>query len=141
MPEFPPLSPEGETSAPDDGDFPKACLKDLNLIVQRAGWRYGASFLFHSERWGDIWRIDFEIAGEDLSPRINRVMCWRTPADAKLNLMIAIGQDILPLERVQIKSIAAVIVPGGCRVSSSSFAATKKARPEGRAQVSEPPGD
>ena len=99
VPEFPPLSPEGETSAPDDRDFPKACLKDLNLIVQRVGWRYGASFLSHSEKWGDIWRIDFEIAGEDLSPRINRVMCWRTPADAKLNLMIAIGQDILPLER------------------------------------------
>ena len=57
VPEFPPLSPEGETSAPEDRDFPKACLKDLKPITERGGWRYGASLsriLKYGETYGEL---------------------------------------------------------------------------------------
>jgi hypothetical protein len=42
-----------------------------------------------------VCRIDFEMAGQDVSPRVNRLVLY---VDAqRMSFMIAIGQDIAPL--------------------------------------------
>jgi hypothetical protein len=49
-------------------------------------------------RWGAILRVDFTLPGGDLSPFINRILCWETAA-SRFPIMFAIGQKVPPLEK------------------------------------------
>jgi hypothetical protein len=89
----PPTIPSGEKAWPENLLFAETCLSKVNEIAAKSEWRLGAKLLTQSDRWGLILRIDFDIAGEISTSRVNRIICWQTP-DGKLNIMYAIGQDV-----------------------------------------------
>jgi hypothetical protein len=101
----PPLSPEGE-AVMDDPDTASACLQRATELGSKldeapgtAGyfrWSLGTPLVTHSETWGVVCRVDFKMAGGDFGPRVNRLVLYAGPQ--KMNVMIAIGQDIAPLE-------------------------------------------
>ena len=101
----PPLSPDGE-AVMKDPDTASYCLEratelgaKLDKAPDSAGyfqWTLGAPLVSHNERWGVVCRIDFQMAGEDFSPRVNRLVLY--VGAQKMNFMIAIGQDIAPLQ-------------------------------------------
>lgn len=83
---FPPASPGTETVVPGDLPFVTDCLSQVNEIAANNGWKLGTQLLTHSDQWGTILRVDFDIAGYTVSARINRAVCWRT-AGGDLNIM------------------------------------------------------
>lgn len=101
----PSLSPEGEAVMDDQGTA-SACLAraselgaKLDKTPDTAGyfqWTLGTPLVTVSETWGVVCRIDFKMAGDDFAPRVNRLVLYAGPQ--KMNVMIAIGQDIAPLE-------------------------------------------
>lgn len=100
----PPLSPDGEPVM-NDPDTASYCLEKatelgakLDKAPESAGyfkWTLGTPLVSANETWGVVCRIDFTMAGEDVSPRVNRLVLY--VGAEKLNLMIAIGQDLAPL--------------------------------------------
>jgi hypothetical protein len=100
----PPLSPDGE-AVMNDPDTASYCLEKatelgakLDRAPESAGyfkWTLGTPLVSQSETWGVVCRIDFTMAGEDVSPRVNRLVLY--VGAEKLNFMIAIGQDLAPL--------------------------------------------
>ena len=95
---IPPIAAEGEKVLPEDTTFTAECLLPWNDFITRMRWVLGTALVTQSEQWGDILRVDFKIPGEDLSPLVNRLICWRTSAGYS-QLNIAIGQRVPPLER------------------------------------------
>ena len=101
----PPMSPDGE-AVMNDPDTASYCLEratelgaKLDKAPDSAGyfqWTLGAPLISHNERWGVVCRIDFQMAGEDFSPRVNRLVLY--VGAQKMNVMIAIGQEIAPLQ-------------------------------------------
>jgi len=101
----PPLSPEGE-AVMNDPDTAAYCLSQarglgakLDAAPETAGyfrWTLGEPLVTHNDDWGIVCRIDFRMAGEDVSPRVNRLVLYA--GARKMNVMIAIGQDLAPLE-------------------------------------------
>ena len=94
--DIPSMAPEGENVLPENTTFAAECLLPWNDLITKTGWVLGAPLVTQSERWGEILRVDFKIPGEDLSPLVNRLICWRTPA-GNLQLNVAIGQKVPPL--------------------------------------------
>jgi hypothetical protein len=100
----PPLSPDGE-AVMNDPDTASYCLDratelgaKLDKAPDSAGyflWTLGTPLVSHNETWGIVCRIDFQMAGDDFSPRVNRLVLY--VGARKMNFMIAIGQDIAPL--------------------------------------------
>jgi hypothetical protein len=100
----PPLSPEGE-AVMDDPDTASFCLEratelaaKLDKAPDSAGyfqWTLGTPLVTLNDTWGVVCRIDFKMAGGDFSPRVNRLVLY--VGAQKMNFMIAIGQDIAPL--------------------------------------------
>lgn len=100
----PPLSPEGE-AVMNDPDTASYCTEKaielgakLDKAPDSAGyfqWTLGEPLVSTNEIWGVICRIDFKMAGQDVSPRVNRLVLY--VGAQKMNFMIAIGQDIAPL--------------------------------------------
>jgi hypothetical protein len=93
---FPPISPEGETVVSESPSFLATCLSHSNQMVQSGGWVLGTQLFTRSDKWGMIWRVDFKIPSEDVSPMVNRIICWQEPNE-RVNVMFAIGQDVPPL--------------------------------------------
>ena len=100
----PPLSPEGEAvmNDPDTASYCSARATELGAKLDTAPdtagyfkWVLGTPLVTHNEIWGVVCRIDFKMAGEDFSPRVNRLVLYA--GAQKMNFMIAIGQDIAPL--------------------------------------------
>ena len=100
----PPLSPDGEAVMEDHGTA-SACLArasalgaKLDKTPDTAGyfeWTLGRPVVTVSEAWGVVCRIDFKMAGKDFAPYVNRLVLYA--GAQKMNVMIAIGQDIAPL--------------------------------------------
>ena len=100
----PPLSPDGE-AVMNDPDTAAYCFEKaaelgtkLDKAPESAGyfkWTLGTPLVSENETWGIVCRIDFTMAGDDVSPYINRLVLYAS-AD-RLNFTIAIGQDIAPL--------------------------------------------
>jgi hypothetical protein len=100
----PPLSPDGE-AVMEDQETASACLArasalgaKLDKTPDTAGyfeWTLGTPVVTVSQAWGVICRIDFKMAGEDFAPYVNRLVLYA--GAQKMNVMIAIGQDIAPL--------------------------------------------
>ena len=100
----PPLSPDGE-AVMDDESAASACLArasalgaKLDKTPDTAGyfeWTLGTPLVTVSEAWGVVCRVDFKMAGKDFAPYVNRLVLYA--GAQKMNVMIAIGQDIAPL--------------------------------------------
>ena len=96
--DIPSITPEGEKVLLEDSSFAADCLSTWNDLITKSRWVLGTSLVTQSERWGEILRVDFKIPGEDLSPLVNRLICWRTPI-GNLQLNVAIGQSVPPLRK------------------------------------------
>ena len=94
---FPPLAPTGETPAPADPAFVKACLAKLAVINPLWNVERRAQSLTQSPQWGLVLRVDFTL-GYEYDPRfINRFVCWKAP-DGKIGNVFAIGQQMPALD-------------------------------------------
>lgn len=100
----PPLSPEGEQvmNDPDTASYCTDKATELGAKLDKAPesagyfqWTLGTPLVSINDRWGVICRIDFKMAGDDFSPRVNRLVLY--VGAQKLSFMIAIGQNIAPL--------------------------------------------
>jgi hypothetical protein len=96
--DVPSIAPEGEKVLPANSSFAADCLLPWNDLITKSGWVLGVSIVTQSERWGEVLRVDFKIPGEDLSPLVNRLICWRTAA-GHLQISVAIGQNVPPLHK------------------------------------------
>ena len=104
QPAGPPLIPDGEALL-DDPALLSGCLLLANELGEKlrstpktAGyfeWQLGTPMVTQNEDWGVVCRIDFTMTGEDFSPRINRLIMYKT--GSRDDAMIAIGQEIAPL--------------------------------------------
>ncbi|MBX9943726.1 MAG: hypothetical protein K2Y40_06575 [Reyranella sp.] len=93
----PPLSPAAdERPGAVDPAFAAECLAGLRTLPSSEQWVLGADLVTHSAQWGDVWRMDFELPGETLRPRVNRLVSWRR-ADGTMPIIVAIGQTLPPL--------------------------------------------
>lgn len=100
----PPLSPDGE-AVMDDENAASACIArasalgtKLDKTPDTAGyfeWTLGKPLVTVSEEWGVVCRVDFKMAGQDFAPYVNRLVLYA--GAQKMNVMIAIGQNIAPL--------------------------------------------
>jgi hypothetical protein len=93
--ETPSLEPDEEIALGDNDAFVRECL---SLVDNFGGWQLGRTVLTRSERWGLVWRADFTISGADLSPLLNRIVCWELPS---LTIEVAIGQRLAPLPKAR----------------------------------------
>jgi hypothetical protein len=101
----PSLSPAGEQVV-NDPDIAADCLAHARDVGSRLDsepdtggyfkWTLGAAVVTYNEHWGLVCRIDFTMAGEDVSPRVNRLVVYA--ASEQLSVIIAIGENIAPLE-------------------------------------------
>ena len=100
----PPLSPDGEQlmNDPDTASYCRERAVELGAKLDKAPdsagyfqWTLGEPLISINDIWGVICRIDFTMAGQDFSPRVNRLVLY--VGAQKMNFMIAIGQNIAPL--------------------------------------------
>lgn len=95
VPETPPLEPTGETVVAGHAAFVLRCRHIAGSVIGEDS-TLGTEMLTDSERWGPVWRADYKLAEIDLSPWVNRVVCWIKP-DGGFHIGISLGQDIPPL--------------------------------------------
>jgi hypothetical protein len=100
---FPPMAPDSEELVlPSDPEFERACLVSVSHMAEKQKWRYKNSILTRSEKWGLIWRVDFEILDSYHSgSAVNRIIFFKLP-DARLDeaasgICTAFGQRVKPL--------------------------------------------
>ncbi len=93
----PPLEPAAdELPGARRPTFAAECLAGIRTLPSSEQWMLGAELITHSDQWGDIYRVDFEIDGESFSPLVNRLMSWRR-VDGTIPVVVAIGQKVPPL--------------------------------------------
>jgi hypothetical protein len=101
----PPLSPDGEAVMNDPGTaaYCLAHARDIGARLDKTtdtagyfNWTLGPALVTHNETWGIVCRIDFTMAGQDVSPRVNRLVIYA--GFQKLSVIIVIGENIAPLE-------------------------------------------
>jgi hypothetical protein len=89
----PPLAPEAEMVTADVA-FSENCLATVNDFIAKSNgrlqWELGRPLVTRSDKWGLIWRVDFNDGGPDLAPYISRIVCWKTPGTDKLNIEVAV---------------------------------------------------
>ncbi len=94
---FPPLSPDGEKSAPNDPGFVATCLENLAALRLLHHVQVGAQALTMNDKWGVVFRADF-ILDHDTAPNpINRLVCWKNDK-GKLVVTFAMWQGVKPLK-------------------------------------------
>jgi len=77
---FPPAMPHAETVVPNNDAFIEGCRSYVAEMSERLGWTFGNSTLTHSETWGLVWRVDYQVRGElPNSTYVKRLICWRPP--------------------------------------------------------------
>ena len=94
--EHPPTEPTGEHVIQDASAFGADCLGQAQDLAAAGRLELGTPLLTRSDKWGVVWRVDFKIAGQDLQPLVNRIVCWNKP-DGSRHIEVAIGQSIRPL--------------------------------------------
>jgi hypothetical protein len=93
---WPPLTPDGEAETDDPSSLAEACRAMWKDLIAKGGWQLGTPLVTKSQKWGMVYRVDFAMPGPDLSPLINRLICWRTTS-GQLGTMVAVGQHVPPL--------------------------------------------
>ena len=100
----PPLSPDGEPvmNDPDTAAFCSEKAIELGAKLDEAPesagyfkWTLGKPLVSVNDIWGVVCRLDFEMAGQDVAPRVNRLVLYLD--GRRMSFMIAIAQDIAPL--------------------------------------------
>jgi hypothetical protein len=95
---YPSAVPEGETVVAENLIFVNACMSVVSIDASSLGWRLGKSVLTHSDVWGLVWRIDFQVPGQsEDSELINRFICWGSADDGVLGTAAVCRQNIEPL--------------------------------------------
>lgn len=97
--EAPPLVSTDEISVTPDTAYETTCLAGLKKSDATRDWQFGKSHFTQNEKWGLVLRVDFEIPGQNVRPFINRIVCWRSREDKKLNVEVIFGQDVPPLDQ------------------------------------------
>jgi hypothetical protein len=92
----PSVAPQNERLLPHEDIFRTACRSSFSELEAAQGWKLGTEIITNDDRWGKIYRADFEIFGKDVRPFVNRIVCWRTTKGEIVN-MISIAQRVLPL--------------------------------------------
>jgi hypothetical protein len=95
----PPADPATEEVAADDPTFVEECRSAVDHFVARLAMQLGQHLLTRSDKWGLVWRVDFIYFDHDLSPYINRIVCWRTD-NGKVAVSFTVGQLLMPLPAV-----------------------------------------
>jgi len=88
--EGPAWIPEPDEQVREDSPFVAECLSNTKGL----GWELGTSLLTYSDKWGEIWRVDFKYG--NLHPLVNRIMCWKKP-DGQFVLGVVVGHVLPPL--------------------------------------------
>ena len=89
-----------EIIQPADAHFEAECKAEISDISESLGYVFKSSILTKSEKWGLIWRVDFEIRGRtNRLGVVNRVVCWRKPDQAgeRVGVSVGFGQRISPI--------------------------------------------
>lgn len=95
---FPRPEPEGETPVSDEPAFASACMSIISQDAARLGWRLGKGILTHSDVWGCVFRIDFQVRGQARDSKlINRIICWGTADGTTLGTATVFSRKIEPL--------------------------------------------
>lgn len=92
----PGLEPGADAKPLDDPAFIEKCRPTVDELVTQAGAKLGKSLLTREETWGPVWRADFTFPEKDLSPLVNRIVCWTAP-NGSVSVEMAIGQRVKPL--------------------------------------------
>ena len=94
---LPPVVPAtGELVVINEPLFSAECLLFLESKDVAKNWKLGKPLLTRTDRWGAVWRVDFEIGADHVLALTNRIVCWRN-SSGELQLLIAIGQKVSPL--------------------------------------------
>lgn len=94
---LPPIAVEpDEIVLPLDSEFAEECRKYAQWHMDHVSGQLHEMLLTFNKPCGLIWRADYT-AGGDLSPLVNRVMCWRRTSDYAIQIAMAVGQDTPPL--------------------------------------------
>jgi hypothetical protein len=94
--EYPSLAPEGEILAEGEA-FAQDCLARIMAMAKNLEFKLaGEPVLTRSERWGLIWRVDFEYVQENYL--VNRFVCAERGRDGPA-IVVAIGQELTPLSQ------------------------------------------
>jgi hypothetical protein len=88
--------PEGETAVAENPSFVSACTAVASRRAAALGWRLGKSILTQSDRWGLIWRIDFQYQGINW-PLVNRFVCWSPEGDPVVYGTVTYHENLEPL--------------------------------------------
>jgi len=98
--EAPPLEPEAEVVVVESLSFSEKCLSTAMKSDPNSNWQLDQPLLTKEEKWGLVWRFDFTLRGKDMSPLVNRIVCW-APVGGEIAINIAIGQRLtrLPLTK------------------------------------------
>jgi len=95
-PATPPVTPDSDEAMPNNSSFAATCLSQMQALPLANEWKLGRQLLTQSDQWGAVCRIDFEIAGDDIKPLVNRIIFWQLP-HGDIKMMFAIGQNVPPL--------------------------------------------
>jgi hypothetical protein len=90
--------PDGETPVPGSPAFVDAGVSVVTDLAAALGWRLGRSILTHSDIWGLVWRVDFQVKGQSQDSKlINRFICWGTADGKVLGTATTCSLNIAPL--------------------------------------------
>lgn len=92
----PPVAPAADERPDDDSAFVAECRASFRTLPSSERWTLTAELLTHDDRWGRIWRADFELDDQSFEPLVNRLVIWRH-TDGTLPVVVAIGQRVTPL--------------------------------------------
>jgi hypothetical protein len=85
-------------SVAENPAFVSACMSIASSHAAALGWRLGRSILTHSDIWGLVWRIDFQVKGQSQDSKlINRFICWGTVDGEVLGTATTCSLNIAPL--------------------------------------------
>ena len=90
---LPPIVPLNEETAGDEMAFVSECYRRLG---DTTGWNMGNTLLTRTERWGLLWRADFNEKSSEPGT-ISRVICWDEPGSGRQFVMFARDRNIPPL--------------------------------------------
>lgn len=90
--------PEGETVVADNPAFVSACMSRASSEAASYGWRLGKSLLTHSDVWGFIWRVDFQLKVQSQdSKSVSRLVFWSAEDNNTINGTSTYLTDLEPL--------------------------------------------
>jgi hypothetical protein len=90
---FPSMEPGNEEPRTSDASFVDACMARIADDAEKLGWQFGNSVLSSNDKWGLVWRADFEVKNQSMEQGyVNRVICWSALGDDGIGVAFAVGQ-------------------------------------------------